>query len=767
VFLVIAIVNLVLLVVLGVLVVQIRGFVREAEKNFGEQREKILHPLLDFDQIRSIPSARDIEMLILSVALQFILYFVAVIEKENLAERYAHWWVTLEVGSVLVFCHAMLRYSRHLVDRDQADWHRAYAQTRDFLFFRIVATVLIGGIAAWMFFGLPSTQLDTGLNPAALQTFNAGDDLIRETPDTAEEILQRERLEPYRGPIFTLRTIALLLFLYFLQWVLRLRGELVALMKSIGLLLALAAIIGWWMIAFKFNPDPTYWPVAQGWAFSEWTHVCYTGVFLSLILLLFKDNMVLLGATHNAAQVIADEKRVMVDFLVRVAEDPSSFDREKGGRRLRQDLDHILNLTLEFSMRQSNAKAGAVYLLDTVLQGAGINGQPGRHLIPRVVEGLYPPLQPLSIDYLATRIKYINELFLTETVNLDRYPFFDQLMKRGDLLYLPNTQGHTEIPQQPTDFLRINSLIAVPLRVQEQDLGLLVVINKLSEGEREWEEFTPQDASLLNAVADQASIAIANARMHEVIDEQERLEREIEIARRVQESLLPERFPEISGYNISAFSRAARQIGGDYYDFVWMDDHRLAIVVADVAGKGIPGALTMATLRSALRALVKQTRGAKELAIVLNDFIFEDLKRDVFISVTLGVLDIHSNRIDLIRAGHEPIILTSRQGKSTEQFIPDGIAMGIDRGSLFRESLEEFTYEMEPGDLIFLYTDGVTEAMNQKREEYTHERLVRLLEDHRDKDVNALFEVLREDLREFTGDSPPHDDVTVVAIQKL
>ena len=127
-FPVVATINMVLLTVLGVLVMQIRGFVREAEERSSQQHEKILHPLLDFEQIRSIPSLRDIEILLLSVSCLLALYFLSIInlEGENLAENFVHWWVAFEVAGILVFCHAILRYSRHLVDRDNADWHRAY-----------------------------------------------------------------------------------------------------------------------------------------------------------------------------------------------------------------------------------------------------------------------------------------------------------------------------------------------------------------------------------------------------------------------------------------------------------------------------------------------------------------------------------------------------------------------------------------------------------------------------------------------------------------
>jgi sigma-B regulation protein RsbU (phosphoserine phosphatase) len=294
-----------------------------------------------------------------------------------------------------------------------------------------------------------------------------------------------------------------------------------------------------------------------------------------------------------------------------------------------------------------------------------------------------------------------------------------------------------------------------------------MVINKFSESDRGWEPFTPQDASLINAVADQAAIAIANARMHEVINERERIEREMEIARTVQESLLPESCPQLENYEIQSYRRAAAQIGGDYFDFAWMGKNRLAIVVADVAGKGIPGALTMATLRSALRAQVDERLSARELVLNLNEFIFDDLKRDVFISLVLAVLDLEKGILSIVRAGHEPTLYWRKNSHIAEQILPDGMALGLDRGSLFRNSLEEFTHVLEPGDLFLFFTDGVTEAMNQEGEEFSLSRVSRLLEDSNlDFEVGAFVALLRDNLEAFTGDSPQHDDVTFVALQR-
>jgi serine phosphatase RsbU (regulator of sigma subunit) len=715
------------------LIVQIRHFVRDAAKYSTSERQTILHPLLDFAQIRSIPNVRDIELLLLSMVLMLISYFFAIVyrEGESLALTYPHIWATFETGGVLVFCHALLRYTPHMVERDRADWHRAYQQTRDFLIYRIGTLALLLLTITWIVFYLPALQFPN-------------------TPDLREV---------YQQPVLFLKICSLGACLYVLNWVLRLRGETVALMKVIGGAVVTSGVIGAWLVAFAFDTNP------ERWMCSTIYHMCFTLVYLSLILLLFRDNMVLLAATHRAAQIIAEEKKVMLDFLVRVAGDPSlRLEALSASKRVRQDLDHILSLTLDFALSQSNAKAGAVFLLDSILE-PGAKREEGARLVPRVVEGPYPPLQGLPIDYLATRIKYINELFMSEDVELAQYPFFQRLVTSGKMLYLADASKDPDVPQQPTDFLRINTLIAVPLAMDNRTLGLLMVVNKFSEKERGWDPFTPQDASLLNAVADQAAIAILNAKMYEVFDEQERLEREIEIARKVQESLLPKTYPAMDGFQIRAFSKAARQIGGDYYDFAWLDENRLAIVVADVAGKGIPGALTMAALRSALRALVAQGGSARELTLKLNAFIYEDLERDVFISLSLAILDKREKVLRVVRAGHEPAILLREDEPEPILIEPQGMALGLDRGSLFQESIEEITLPLKPGDLVVFYTDGLTEAMNDEGEEFTLNRVLVVLQNCRGLDLEHIPVRLNEEVEAFTGDRPPHDDLTLVTLK--
>ncbi len=726
-------INLVLLTVLAMLVFQIRGFVRKADQYSSSHEEAILHPLLDFEQIRSIPNGRDIELLFLSLVILLISNFIALVQTDvkSLAEFYPQWWLCFETVGVLVFIHSLLRYSRHTVERERAEWHRAYDQTNDFLLYRIISSLVVLGCLVWMAFYLPSWEFpkDSG------------------------------HLVPYQKPVLVLKIWVLLSFVYLLTWVLRLRGEIGTLMKIIGGALVMGSVAGFWLAAFAFSENP------QKWMLSMYYHVWFTISYLSLVLLLFRDNMVLLSATHRAAQIIADEKRVMLDFLMRMADDPNlRFDTPNFQRRMRQDLDYILHLTLTFALRQSNAKAGAIYLLDSALS-TGVNPENGRFLVPRVVEGPYPPLQKLPIDYLATRIKYINELFLTERIDLKEYAFFKDLVESGKLLFLPDATQHTGMPQQPTDFLKIHTLVAVPLAMNKRVLGLLIVVNKFTEEEPGWAPFTPQDASLLNAVADQAAIAISNARMHEVVDEQERLEREIEIARKVQESLLPSSHPAVPGFEIRAYSQAARQIGGDYYDFVWVDEDHLAIVIADVAGKGIPGALTMAAMRSALRALVQDDITAKELTIQLNDFIFGDLKRDVFISLSLAILNVNARTLSIVRAGHEPTILFRHNEKEPQLLITPGMALGLDRGSLFRDSLEESLIQLDVGDSVIFYTDGLTEAMNEEGTEFSLERFLGVLKECRGANLEDLLARVCEEVELFNGDQPPHDDVTLVMLR--
>jgi anti-anti-sigma factor len=250
--------------------------------------------------------------------------------------------------------------------------------------------------------------------------------------------------------------------------------------------------------------------------------------------------------------------------------------------------------------------------------------------------------------------------------------------------------------------------------------------------------------------------------------EQERLQKEMQVAQEIQHSLLPRNVPTISGYDIGSLYRAAKEVGGDYYDFVHVDEETVGVVVADVSGKGVPGSLVMTMIRTALRMEARGNHSAAEVMARMNDFVTEDMKKGMFVTIFYVILDSKNRIISYSSAGHNPMILYRAESDETFFLNPRGFPVGISLpdDSLFRRSIDVEKIKLKKDDMLVIYTDGVTEAMNEEREQYGEERLLSLIKKHGRLTPIDFIEKLSNDVKEFTGGYPQNDDITVVAIKE-
>ena len=189
------------------------------------------------------------------------------------------------------------------------------------------------------------------------------------------------------------------------------------------------------------------------------------------------------------------------------------------------------------------------------------------------------------------------------------------------------------------------------------------------------------------------------------------------MARAIQSRLLTDKCPVIPGYALAARGSSATEVGGDYSDFFWVDDDRLGIVVADVSGKGVPAALTVAMMRSVFRTQARGNRDVRAVLASVNEFMGQDLRRDMFITCVYGILEIPTRKFSWARAGHEPLLAAHPQ-TTIDILKPEGFALGVIESPAFEEMLEVQTVELNPGDRRLIFTGGVTEAMNSEGEEF-------------------------------------------------
>ncbi len=303
-----------------------------------------------------------------------------------------------------------------------------------------------------------------------------------------------------------------------------------------------------------------------------------------------------------------------------------------------------------------------------------------------------------------------------------------------------------------------DSLLAVPLIARDRPLGMLVAAREVAHG------FEQDDVEAVRAVAAQAALALDHAHLFEEQIEKERLARELDIAREVQKKLLPRHLPHLSGLTLSASSVSAQEVGGDYYDFIALDENRLSFIVADVSGKGTSAAFYMAEMQGVFQSGSRLAPRPSDFLGHANEVLAGALERSVFISVIYGTLDAAREELVLARAGHCPAALINLHGEA--RFLRSkGLGLGLDKGPLFRQTLAEERLALQPGDVLVLYTDGVVESRSPEGEEYGYERLLGALREHRHEDADALHDALLGDLRTFIGRDAYDDDMTLVVLK--
>jgi len=250
--------------------------------------------------------------------------------------------------------------------------------------------------------------------------------------------------------------------------------------------------------------------------------------------------------------------------------------------------------------------------------------------------------------------------------------------------------------------------------------------------------------------------------------EQERMQREMQVAQEIQQTLLPRKVPELEGFEVGYLYRAAKEVGGDYFDFLHVDDRTEGIVVADVSGKGVPGSLVMTMIRTALRMEARGNRSASDVMAKMNAFVTEDMKKGMFVTMFYVVLDSVNRDVSYASAGHNPMILYRGQSDTTYFLKPKGIPVGINTPDqdLFRKTISVEKLRLRQDDMLVIYTDGITEAMNPAREQFGEGRLLASLKKYGHHTPQEFADKLNQEIEEFTGGAPQNDDITLVAVKE-
>jgi serine phosphatase RsbU (regulator of sigma subunit) len=274
--------------------------------------------------------------------------------------------------------------------------------------------------------------------------------------------------------------------------------------------------------------------------------------------------------------------------------------------------------------------------------------------------------------------------------------------------------------------------------------------------------FRARRLEIITGIAQQAALAIQNDLLQKETVVRERLETEVQLARQIQQTFIPESLPQFTDWELAARWKTARQVGGDFYDVFDLPDGHLGLFIADVADKGVPAALFMALTRTLVRAAVLDAESPAEAMRRVNDLLIPDTKQGMFVTAVYAVLDRRANELTYVNAGHNPPLWVRGDG-SIEKLTRTAIALGVVTG----EPVEQRTIKIESCDNVFLYTDGLTESFDAENEFYGEERLLEAVRSSSCLTASDLLDAVEKSLLNFVQDMPPADDLTMLVLRRV
>jgi len=302
-----------------------------------------------------------------------------------------------------------------------------------------------------------------------------------------------------------------------------------------------------------------------------------------------------------------------------------------------------------------------------------------------------------------------------------------------------------------------NFLMGFPIIMKDEFYGVLVAQEQNSDA-----AFRPRRIELINGITQQIALAIQNENFKNEMVLRERMEQEFHLARKIQETFLPDRMPELDNWEVDARWITAREVGGDFYDIIRRDDHTISLLIADVADKGMPAALYMTVTRTLLRAVTHSNRPPAEILQRVNNLLARDAQGGMFITVFYATLDLKSGSVTYANAGHnKPIVI--RHGSGETEMLPKG---GIALAVLEDIELVDHTLQLEEGDCLLCYTDGVTEAFSPAEEAFGEKRLEKLLAGMADQSIHDTLDAVVDTVATFRGEREISDDVTLLGVRR-
>jgi sigma-B regulation protein RsbU (phosphoserine phosphatase) len=395
--------------------------------------------------------------------------------------------------------------------------------------------------------------------------------------------------------------------------------------------------------------------------------------------------------------------------------------------RSTQSLQQVIDLIIHKCVKYLHVEQGVVLLLDK---------QPEKDVFRTMIR---------EIDHTSNFLPYRMD---TELLGW--------MIKNKKPLIINNYKNDESNPVPEVGIGQIKSLLAVPLINRDQLSGLIAMFNK-----KDPDGFSDNDKRLLSIIATQSAQTIENARLFDEERELRRFQEEMRFAKDIQINLLPKQAPALKNYDIAGASIPAKEVGGDYFDFIPISDTQLAFCLGDVSGKGMPAALLMANVQATLRGQAMLKNTPANCLYYSNVLLFNSTSPEKFVTLFYGILNTVNHELTFSNAGHDhPFLFYKKKVKRLE-------TGGIILGFMDAAEYEEDKCIMEKDDVLFVYSDGLTEAMNKNEEEFGEERLEQLFKDSLSLNSKDIIDKVISEIKEFAGDVPQMDDMTIVVIKRV
>ncbi|MFT3782443.1 MAG: SpoIIE family protein phosphatase [Nibricoccus sp.] len=444
-------------------------------------------------------------------------------------------------------------------------------------------------------------------------------------------------------------------------------------------------------------------------------------------------------------KVVTEETQIVVDFMHHMAQALGENPRR----------DELYQRIVHASILCTGALSACIFerTSENMMRGAAL-------------EGLFPPHRPLPESVkgrLTSRAKFIEQVLKSES-----FPVGEGVVGRvadtGKAELITDAASDPRIVKHDDPALAVKSVIAVPLVFRDRFFGVLAVTNP-ADGQ----PFNETDLSLVQSLAEQAALALHNADYLSYQIEKNQLDMDLSLASGIQQMLLPREAPKIKGLDIDARYIPEQKVGGDFYDLFALSETRLGVAIADVSGKGIPASLLMAICRTNLRQIAPRYDSPAKVLTELNRVLSGDLRKDLFITIAYAVIDSAENEVVFARAGHElPLFLRHvGSGLSSEYVGAEGMPLGLVDPDLFEAVITDRRESLKHGEVLILYTDGITEAPNNEGKEFSGTRLAERVRSIYTRTARQINDGILDAVRRFSGGATQRDDLTVVTVKRV